>query len=366
MLLASPATSGGTAVARYLLAIVDDSDSSREIDLDAPLEIGRDPDAGLVLTDDLQVSRRHARLTPEEEGVLVEDLGSRNGTEVNGHRLSGSVLAHPGDRIVIGKTTIEVHHPPHTGYLLVVLSARKLQLPLVAPIEVGRDGDVGLALVDDLLVSSRHARLTPSSDGVLVEDLESRNGTFINGIRIEEPTHAGPGDRILIGETELELREFPQPGYVLSSLSGADSADVLLVDPLEIGRDPEAGLVLADDQLVSFRHARVTPTHDGLILEDLGSSNGTFVNGARIKEPTVLRFGDRLVIGATQLEVRQAMPVPTHATLVRPLNAMTRASTGGPAPSEAAPAAPSQPFDVTIVRQEEPGDGEPPQPDAAN
>jgi pSer/pThr/pTyr-binding forkhead associated (FHA) protein len=302
-------------VPRYRLAITGEPGSGRELDLDEPLEIGRDPSAGLVLADDLLVSRRHARLVPGEDGVQVEDLGSRNGTLLNGVRLTAPALARPGDTIVVGGTSIEVQEPPHPGYLLLVRAQRGVQVPLSAPVEVGRSADADVALVDDQLVSTRHTRLMPSRAGVLVEDLGSRNGTFVNGLRVVEPVLAQPGDRVLIGETELEIRDLPRPAYVLAAPAG-ERPEIVLVEPLEIGRDPAAGLSLPEDQLVSFRHARVTPAADGPLIEDLGSSNGTFVNGVRLTGPTQLRVGDRIVVGATQLELRSAAGAD-RPTLVR-------------------------------------------------
>lgn len=72
----------------------------------APLQIGRAPECGLVLKD-TQVSRRHARLQARGGVLVLTDLGSTNGTRVNGHRVTEVVLG-IGDRIQIGQTTISV------------------------------------------------------------------------------------------------------------------------------------------------------------------------------------------------------------------------------------------------------------------
>ncbi len=71
---------------------------------------------------------------------------------------------------------------------------------------------------------------------------------------------------------------------------------------LPIGRDVETGIQIADDNFVSGRHAKVSMIAGDVYVEDLGSRNGTFVNGARITTPTALRCGDRLQIGYTVLE----------------------------------------------------------------
>lgn len=73
-------------------------------------------------------------------------------------------------------------------------------------------------------------------------------------------------------------------------------------DALTIGRGRDNSIVL-DDMLVSRRHVRITADDDGLVLEDLGSRNGTFVNGRRV-ERTHLSEGDRIGIGSATFEVR--------------------------------------------------------------
>jgi hypothetical protein len=75
--------------------------------LDAPVMIGRSNDADLVI-DDPFASDFHARVGPVEGGFRVQDLGSTNGTFVNGERLSAGVTIGPGDRIQIGQTIMGV------------------------------------------------------------------------------------------------------------------------------------------------------------------------------------------------------------------------------------------------------------------
>lgn len=70
-----------------------------------------------------------------------------------------------------------------------------------------------------------------------------------------------------------------------------------------IGRSPELELALVED-MVSRKHAKLTVMDDGRItIEDLGSSNGTFVNGEQISRPTRLKDGDRILIGTSILKV---------------------------------------------------------------
>lgn len=78
-----------------------------------------------------------------------------------------------------------------------------LEMPL-GDFVVGRGASCNLAL-DDALVSRRHAVLRASEDRVVVEDLGSRNGVLVNGIRITGPTRLAHGDLVTIGEHELRL-----------------------------------------------------------------------------------------------------------------------------------------------------------------
>lgn len=71
-----------------------------------------------------------------------------------------------------------------------------------------------------------------------------------------------------------------------------------------IGRNPECLLVL-DDDFASGRHARIFPAQGGWGVEDLGSTNGTFVNDVRIEEPVQFEPGAQLRIGRTTIELQK-------------------------------------------------------------
>ena len=75
-----------------------------------------------------------------------------------------------------------------------------------------------------------------------------------------------------------------------------------LTSPVVIGRSPGADIVIGDD-FVSGRHARLTPSGADVVVEDLGSTNGTLLNGQRIAMPMVVKAGDVIDIGAVRLEV---------------------------------------------------------------
>lgn len=73
---------------------------------------------------------------------------------------------------------------------------------------------------------------------------------------------------------------------------------------LVIGRSATCRLALEDDTFVSQLHARIHRDGDRAVVEDLGSTNGTYVNGNRLTAPHALAPGDRISIGAAVLEAR--------------------------------------------------------------
>lgn len=74
-------------------------------------------------------------------------------------------------------------------------------------------------------------------------------------------------------------------------------------DVTVLGRSDEAD-VLLDDPYASEFHMRLVASENGLLLHDLGSTNGTYVNGRRITAPTTMRRGDTIQVGKTVMEVR--------------------------------------------------------------
>ena len=74
--------------------------------------------------------------------------------------------------------------------------------------------------------------------------------------------------------------------------------------PILIGRGPDAAIRL-DDDYVSTRHARIAASGDQWFVEDLGSTNGTYIGSARITQPTTLQLGTQVRIGKTILELRK-------------------------------------------------------------
>ncbi len=137
---------------------------------------------------------------------------------------------------------------------------------------------------------------------------------------------------------------------VLIIKEGADAGrEIPLISETTIGRDESADLVLADAG-ISRTHAKVTPEGNSAIIEDLGSSNGTFVNGERVEDPRRLRDGDELQLGNAIVafasgtdETELIEPIDPDATEAHPGPA---AAAGGAAAAAAGAAAAAAPPDL--------------------
>jgi pSer/pThr/pTyr-binding forkhead associated (FHA) protein len=70
---------------------------------------------------------------------------------------------------------------------------------------------------------------------------------------------------------------------------------------LTIGRGGQNDIPIRTDEYASARHARFEPRHDGIWVQDLGSTNGTYLNGARLERPRRLSEGDIVRVGETDL-----------------------------------------------------------------
>jgi pSer/pThr/pTyr-binding forkhead associated (FHA) protein len=110
--------------------------------------------------------------------------------------------------------------------------------------------------------------------------------------RAQKPTKAPP-----------KRRGSPTHVAVVEGANAGERAD-LEQAPLLIGRGPDAAIRL-DDDYVSTRHARIASSGDQWFVEDLGSTNGTYVGTARITQPTTLSLGTQVRIGKTILELRK-------------------------------------------------------------
>jgi pSer/pThr/pTyr-binding forkhead associated (FHA) protein len=204
---------------------------------------GRAEDNDLVLTD-IGVSRRHARVLVQPDGVWIEDLGSGNGTYFEGGRINRQLLVH-GDEVVIDpfllRFDIRVHGASDSSGLtseledvddddtvrvpsdsasdpqtltgpvlprarLVTLSGQRLapSYPIrVEGLTIGRS-DARDVILFDPAASRNHMRLDMVGNDVWLRDDSSGNGTFVNAHRVREQC-LRHGDRVRVGSTEFRF-----------------------------------------------------------------------------------------------------------------------------------------------------------------
>src|SRR3989337_3090700 len=110
-----------------------------------------------------------------------------------------------------------------------------------------------------------------------------------------------------MAQFQFVMRSGPTPG-VTFRLEG---------DQLTIGRDSSNGVAI-DDAEVSRRHARLTFQGGKFVLEDLGSTNGTFVNGQRLAGPRVLKAGEVVSFGEQIVLVFEVVSIDPGATVISP------------------------------------------------
>jgi pSer/pThr/pTyr-binding forkhead associated (FHA) protein len=123
---------------------------------------------------------------------------------------------------------------------------------------------------------------------------------------------AAPQESIVLSPADASAlraqHERPAPKArlaVVASPTLQQGRQLTLTEPTTVGRGPASGLRLDEDEYVSSRHALITPAENGVWVEDLGSTNGTFVNGAAVTSSRLLEAGDLIRIGDTQLRVER-------------------------------------------------------------
>ncbi|TVS20367.1 MAG: FHA domain-containing protein [Planctomycetaceae bacterium] len=167
------------------------------------LRVGRAADNDVVL-DYPMVSAHHARIVVDQDAARIEDLGSTNGTAVGSldHKIERAQLS-PGQAVYFG--TLRVEAGRLLGGRLSLGNHTHMLMSLTQQVTIlGREPGCDEVL-EDPRVSRRHARLTQSPEGLTIEDLDSANGTFVNGARIHAPRPLEAGDRVTIGRFSFRV-----------------------------------------------------------------------------------------------------------------------------------------------------------------
>jgi pSer/pThr/pTyr-binding forkhead associated (FHA) protein len=217
--------------------------------------LGRAPDTNIPIPEDPKVSSRHCEITIELAGTYIQDLNSRNGTYVNDERIAKPVRIQGGDIIRVGSTTLEFsrttasdtppessvgHHdpfvavdqePPLSTCAPIASTVIPSQFPTLGSadtvqcrlnyvsddgrsklcwisldqsMEIGRSEWTDYSFPDDIKMSGKHFRVTLRREGCVIEDLQSKHGTWVNGVRVDRCALLN-GSKIQAGSTTFQV-----------------------------------------------------------------------------------------------------------------------------------------------------------------
>ena len=260
-----------------------------------------------MLLPDKTVSRRHARLEVGEDGaVTLEDLSSTNGTQVGGDVLAPHVARalQAGDRVRFGSVVTVLHLPGVAGEAAPILPAAGMEKADPIPADTSATLSTG---APEGPSEGRGNRQTLFSEPLPSEGRD-RPGTNVSGPGLGLPLPpAGAGASPTHARARLvETRE--EDGRTFPLVPGVTT----------FGRRADNSVVLPGDPYVSGSHAQVIADGDVFRLTDVGSTNGTLLNGRRlaVNEPEALAEGDVVLIGGTALRferlgVAEEQEVPT-------------------------------------------------------
>ncbi len=299
----------------------------------SPITLGRASENQIPLRDP-SVSRHHARLELCDEHWQITDLGSSNGTRVNAVELEPRMprALQEGDAIRIADFTLTLRLPQITAELAPVSPLEETFVPVAAPrlivktpagtqefsldrdtLILGRDPGSDI-VIDDRVVSRRHAQLTRVATGYEISDLGSANGLTLRGARVPQKLLAD-GDVVWITnavsltyhapESVGQISKFALPlvGQVSKLVPPEEPAASQTLDLREraeitLGRGAQNDVAL-DHPAVSRTHARIVRRDGGFVIEDAGSNIGTYVNGVAVApgQARALQPGDTIRVG---------------------------------------------------------------------
>jgi len=189
---------------------------------------------------------------------------------------------------------------------------RSEPVSLIAPGKTVGSGAANDIVISEDGVNGFHADLKVEGDRVTITDINTATGTMVNGDKITGSITLRAGDLITIQGVELEvleddvsagaktlvlsgtaLMELGTGSWSLVAGSGPEKGQIIpIMDRVEIGRALECDISILEPAL-SRKHAELELQGDDLVIRDLGSVNGTHVNGEKVEE-VKLKDGDRL------------------------------------------------------------------------
>lgn len=249
--------------------------------------VGRDPDEADFVIEDSTVSRKHARITRAPEGIYLKNLSRINPTLVNGEMHEDRILLKEGDRVQVGNTTFlfSEEEVPDVGALPPKKSKSKGKKK-PAYDDIFGDLDEPERIKEEIAKPEEE----PITDPLIETKGEAPNAydTIFDDVA---------------GESEIPFNMISEAPLLLKVISGPNAGAEIGIEKGRtyiIGKDPNSCDIVFQDLSVSRNHARLHVSPDGLLeIEDLGSKNGTVVNGQQIQEKTGITPQDMISLGTT-------------------------------------------------------------------
>jgi pSer/pThr/pTyr-binding forkhead associated (FHA) protein len=228
-----------------------------------------------IRIEDGYASRRHAQLDVTAENVTLTDLGSSNGTFLGERRLDANLPEQlgPEDSFRIANTSFTLEQPADAESATVAAGGQ----------EVAEPGGINTMEADN------QGALQTDSEGTVIDE-----GSQLTD---DQPVQ----ERFEPSASHWELRR-------------ANETIEVVMGEMTLGRKEAASRIVEGDSYISGCHCRLIASEDTLEIIDLHSTNGTYVNDARLdpEQPWKLQTGDKLRIGQTTFEVIDNKPAITE------------------------------------------------------
>ena len=201
--------------------------------------IGRDRSADIHL-DNRALSRNHARLEKKGAAIWIADLGSQNGTHVNGEKLTEPKLLHNEDIVEVGRYRISVEgvdeaSPDQPVIKLAGPEGEHRFLMMDDELVIGRSPSSDIAIAHKS-ISRKHVKISKQDSQFFVEDLGSQNGTMLNDLQLTAPTPFGPDDIIQMSEFSIELSFMKNQNEFGTGEDGEQANKTMMIDRSELAK----------------------------------------------------------------------------------------------------------------------------------
>ena len=278
----------------YKIIIEDDEGRITQVPLKWPeITIGR-KEGNVIRLTERNVSRYHAKIIRDSQGILIQDLDSYNGVKVNGDRIHGKAYLKDGDIVHIGDYKIILKYEQESDEITQELPPA-VQKRLESTFQTeGMVQQVQAGQQEEITPVKKAPEARYESTAVV------RMPNIQPEVNIEAELIPDSSARLVLFAGQLPSKEFPLNKTVMN-----------------IGRTEENDIVL-DHKSISRQHARITYENGVFKILDLKSANGVLVNGEQYVK-TELKNGDIIELGHLKLKFidEKAVSVYQETAVVR-------------------------------------------------